>query len=73
MIRPVQIIHEGAENGGIGHLAADDPGLHHGAAQETGHFFLQLDLHPFDEVRSLVIKNVRLPQELIVPVLRVAG
>jgi len=70
---PVQIIHEGTKNCDIGHLAADGPDLRHSAAQGTSHFFQQLFLNLFVEGRSLIIENVHLLQEPVVPVLLVAG
>ena len=59
-VAPVQIIDQGAEDHGIGHLAADHPGLDLPAAQVAGHLLLQQLLHAFDEIRSLVVEDLRI-------------
>jgi hypothetical protein len=63
-VRAIKVIHEAAENGGVGHLAADCPWLHFGASQELPEFFDQEKFHFLDHLRPLVIEDVLLSEGL---------
>ena len=71
-IEAVQVIHIGAEEDGVGHLAADDPRLHHGAAEEAHHLLAEPGFHLFDKGGSLVIEDLGVIQEIVMAVLGVA-
>ncbi len=68
----VAVVHQGGEQGGIGHLPADDPGLHLGGAEEAAHLALEGLLHLVDEAGALVVEDVRLVEGLQLAVLGVA-
>ena len=71
-IQPVLPIHQGGEGGHIGHLAADDPGLHLGAAEVFLHLLHQQLLHPVDELGALVIEDIRVVEGFYLFMLRIA-
>ena len=68
-VRAVQVIHQGAVNGHVGHLSADDAGLHLTATQVGLKFRFQEPFHFRNEIRPLVIKNIRIIKGFCVLVL----
>ena len=68
----VEVVHQGGEDGGVGHLPADHPGLHLGGAQEAAHLALEGLLHLVDEAGALVVEDVGVVEGLQLAVLGVA-
>ena len=61
-------VHQGGEHRHVGHLAAEGPGLHLGAAEIGPHLLGQHPLHLVDELGALIIEHLLLieGQDLLV-------
>jgi len=71
-VAAVEVVDQGAEDGGIGHLAANHPRLDLGAAEERAQFLLQQPLDLVDERRALVVEDLEVVEGLRLLVLGVA-
>jgi len=71
-VRPIAVVHQGAEHGGVGHLAADEPGFHFGAAEEFAQFFLDRCFNLLDEGRPLVVVDLGIVKSSGLPMFRIA-
>ncbi len=72
-VDPVLVIHNGAEDGHIGHLPADDTSFHERTSHEVRHFSSQAILYPGDKIRSLIVINFLLECRQKLPVLCIAS
>ncbi len=61
-VGPIQVVHDAAVRGGIGHLPADKPCLHFGAAEELFQLLLYLIFHLGNEPGALIIKSFQISQ-----------
>ena len=69
----VEVVDQGAEDGGVGHLAADGARLDLGAAQVGAELAHQQPLHLVDEAGALVVEDVGVVEGLRLLVLGVAA
>ena len=70
-IRAIEVVHHGTVNGHVGHLPADDTGFHLPATQVGLKLHFQEPLHLSDEIRPLIIKNIRIIKCFCTFVLRI--
>jgi len=59
-IAPVQVIDQAAEDHGVGHLSAQHPNLDFPTFKIAIHLFLEQCLHMVDEIRPLVVEDLRI-------------
>ena len=67
-IHPVQVVHNAAVSGDIGHLPADKSGLHFRTAKELFQLLLYFCLHPGNEPGALIVKHIHIAQRFHSPV-----
>jgi hypothetical protein len=64
----IQIIDHGAENGRVGHLAADEPRFDFFAAEKFAHFLFEQPFYLLDKISPLVIVDICITKSLDLPV-----